>query len=352
MLTAQRKLSTERYLNILHYKNDKKFDLSQKWYQKASVQSALINSIPNLGILAISIITIVITLSISRNERSQSQANFDLQMLKDSLLNAQQDSITKQQVLLANLQLEIANRQFKNDSIDNLKQLLISKREFDLNTKKKIELDLMNSENLSIKGISFLTYETKYQEGFLDSVYGFKPDIIFKMNGHYTVNKKFELLYRLALYNFKSDSAILNIPVLQTLKDAQHYIKSNNISKDFIIVKEFTIICKIENKTQFPIKLIYDTISKINLPNSHNSNLTPGNSNRNTSASSYRNNDLLIYPGDKAALSMPFMSTLDVQLNQEFSVNIFLDYNTIFGRKSKTIKSYFSPDDKTFVIYD
>lgn len=173
--------------------------MSQKWYQRASVQSSLINSIPNLGILAIAIITVIITLNISRDQSSQSQKNFNKQMLKDSLLNVQQDSITKQQVLLANLQLEILNKQFKNDSIDNLRQILISKEEYDLNAKKKIELDLMNSENLSVKGISFLTYETKYQNGFLDSVYGFKPDIIFKMNKDYTVSKNFQLLYRLTL---------------------------------------------------------------------------------------------------------------------------------------------------------
>lgn len=124
----------------------------------------------------------------------------------------------------------------------------------------------------------------------------------------------------------------------------QHYMKNHNISKDFIILKEFTVICKLENKTQFPIKLISDKMSEIKFPILHDSSLTTGPSNR--------NNNLIIYPGEQAGLTMSFMTSVDVKLNQEFSVNIFLNYATIFGRKSKAIKSYFSPEDKIFVIYD
>jgi hypothetical protein len=39
-----------------------------KWLKKAAVQAALVNSIPNIGILVISIITVVVTLDISKKQ--------------------------------------------------------------------------------------------------------------------------------------------------------------------------------------------------------------------------------------------------------------------------------------------
>lgn len=322
--------------------------MRQKWYHKASVQSAFINSFPNLGILIIAIFTVVITLNISKNQRSYNQANFDKQFSRDSVLSIQQDSITKQQTLLANLQLDILNKQFKNDSIDNFRQLLISEENFNLNAKKRIQSDLMNNENLAIENIEFKTYETKYQNEPLDSVYQFTPDIIYKMNKANVVNKNFQLLYRLTLYDPKLDSELINLPVLQTFPDIVKYIGRHHVSNNFKILKKFTFICNIKNNTQFPIKLLSDSLSNLTLPYADDL-FASYKSNRGTSIAT---NNIIVYPNEKASVSSSFMFSVNWQLNREFYIQFSLSYVTIFGKKSKEIKAVYIPRDKDFLIYN
>ena len=119
----------------------------------------------------------------------------------------------------------------------------------------------MNQENLSVQGVELKTYKTQFQNGFLDSVFGFSPNIIYKMDKDYSVSNHFELLYQLVLYNTKSDSFISNLPVLQTLSEMHNYMHTHNIGSQFSIFKQFIVICKVENKTQFPIRLEVDKIS-------------------------------------------------------------------------------------------
>ena len=272
----------------LYKVNQEKLQVAQKWYHKATVQSALINALPNLVIVVISIVTLFVSLSISKDERTQNQSNFNQQMQRDSILNLAKDSITKRQMELANFQLKILQE------------------EYVLDKKKKTESDMKNSTNLSIEGVSFLTYETKYQGGYLDSVYGFPPDIIYKEDDKNTISKNFQLLFRLTFYNFKSDSEILNLPLLQTLAEAQEYKNSHYIPKDFFLAKDFTVLCKIKNLTEFPITLNSNGKSHLSFPNSSYkislSNFGSGN------------NNLILYPEHSASLMMQMTSSVDVVL--------------------------------------
>jgi hypothetical protein len=224
--------------------------LTQKWFRKVTNQSALINSIPNVGLVVISIITLVVSLDISRTQISKNQENFDKQIRRDSLLAVQQDSITKQQTALTKFQLEVLTKSFENDSITNAKRISIALEEFNLNIKNKLESDIMNKENLSVKGISFLAYDTKYQEGNLDSVYGFDPDIIYPQENN-KVRKDFQLLFRLVLYDIKTGSTIENMQMFQTIKDINEYISRKKINSQFTILKEFTVVCDLLNNTKF-----------------------------------------------------------------------------------------------------
>ena len=317
--------------------------MKQKWYNKVTNQSALINAIPNVGLVAISIITVLITLNISKSQIFQNQKNFDKQMQKDSLLNVQQDSITKQRTALTKLQLEVLNKQFENDSINNYKKLLIAKEEFKLNNKNKAESDLMNQENLSVNGVSFLTYDTKYQDGFLDSIYGFHPNIIYQTQNN-NVNNEFRLLYRLVIHNLNSDSLLLDLPILQTLSDANNYIKKSGFNSKFEILKEFTIVCDLINSTKFPIKVLESSKDRMRWVGKGYTFEAPK-----TVATG---NSLIIYPGSKAGFTFSFFANVDTQFDTPFIISMEIEYVTVFGQKRKTLKAHFDPVGKIFVLFD
>jgi hypothetical protein len=63
-------------------------------------------------------------------------------------------------------------------------------------------------------------------------------------------------------------------------------------------------------------------------------------------------NNLIIYPGEKGALSATIFLGLDLKLDNNFILNLRIDYQTIFGRKSKLLKAHLNSDDKSFLIFN
>ena len=317
--------------------------MSQKWYKKASVQSALINAIPNLVIAGIAIASLIITFFIYKKQASQNQGNFEIQMERDSLLNDRQDSVTKQNLKLAKLQLEVINKQFINDSLNKIRELIIAQNEYGLVKKQNHESDIVTKQNLFIDNISFLSYETKYQEGFLDSIFGYNPDILYNNISNIT-SSKFLLLQLLTLYDVKSDSELNNLPILQTLNEAEVYIRQKKINSKFQIFKKYTLLVSIINNTKFPIKLLNTGKTAITIDKLSNDSLFNQNK--------LIDNNKIIYPNEKSDIHMQIITSLDVILNKEFSIKVSIDYNTIYGKRNKTLKAVFSPEDKSFAIYD
>lgn len=315
--------------------------MNQIWYKKATVQSAIVNAIPNLVIAGIAVTSLIITYQIYKHQEAQTQRNFAIQIKRDSLQTIRQDSVTKQNLRLAELQLKIINKQFTNDSLNKASELKISKNELAIIEKQNDEADMQTKENLYINKISFLTYETKYQRGFADSVFGYEPDKIYKSTENITSNR-FVLLERLVLYDPKADSVVAGLPILQTVTEAKQYFSHKKIDPKFGISKMYTIVIDITNNTKFPIKIL----------STKNSTLTFKNLSNLPEKTQQIDNSLIIYPGEKSKAKQSLIASLDVTLNTEFILNLRLEYKTIYGIRTKEVKAIFSPDNKDFTFYD
>jgi len=317
--------------------------MANKWYEKATVQSALVNAIPNILIAFIAIISIIVTFYNYKHESSQIQVNFEKQITRDSVVNVQQDSVTKQNLKLAELQLELTKKQYTNDSMINKSELLIADKQYRLLEKENHEGDILIKENLFVDKISLQAFDTKYNEGFIDSIVGFAPDITYKINSN-TVGSHFLMLECLSLFDFKNDSLLNNSPNFFTVKDAQEYVVKRKVQQNFEISKKFTILIDLFNNTKFPIKSLntnhsYCKIIDLTTDSSFESPLL------------FENNKIL-YPNQKITIPVEFYTSLDFTLNKSFSLYFSFDYITIYGKGNKRVKAKFFPEYKSFVIFD
>ncbi|MBK7227395.1 MAG: hypothetical protein IPH97_00655 [Ignavibacteriales bacterium] len=94
---------------------------NQKWYEKATVQAALVAIAPSIITAIIAIISIVLTYK---------AANTQIELNKDQY---ERDSINSAlQLELVLKQIELANRSFLNDSVISLQQLNITRENYRL----------------------------------------------------------------------------------------------------------------------------------------------------------------------------------------------------------------------------
>ena len=76
----------------------------QPWYEKATVQSSIINAVPNIVTGIIAVIAIIAAAKYSNLQIKQNQVNFEKQMHRDSLINIEQDSVAKLQIQYSGFQ--------------------------------------------------------------------------------------------------------------------------------------------------------------------------------------------------------------------------------------------------------
>ncbi len=314
--------------------------MAQKWYEKATVQSAIVNAIPNIAIATIAILSIVVTCNYSKKQISQNQTQFNSQMIRDSLQSIQEDSVTKKQMALTKLQLEVINKQYYNDSINKIRELLIANKEYYLFKKQNQELDLVTKENIYIDNISFISYKTNYQTDNLDSIFGFKPDIIYQENKN-TIDE-FKLLHRLTFYNWESDKEFTTATNIFTLYEAKDFLLKQKTLSGFEIMKKIRLLIVIANNTKFPIKILKSSTVTINSkdPNDSTSNQKPqliGPTNA-------------IYPSQKNGFEIKMYFPIKDNLTSEIDFVLNLRYSTIYGSMEKNIKFIFSPEDKIFLL--
>ena len=90
--------------------------MAQKWYQKATVQSSIVNAIPNLITATIAIVSIWISTKYSSQQIQQAQDHFKTQITRDSVLNIEEQKTTESQIHLSELQLRLAREKLSSDS--------------------------------------------------------------------------------------------------------------------------------------------------------------------------------------------------------------------------------------------
>jgi len=88
---------------------------TQKWYNKATVQAAIVNALPSIITAAIAIFAIIYTWNAANR-----QLAFDKQQSKRDSVN------TELQFQLLQKQLELTNKTFYTDSIINAQQIRIA----------------------------------------------------------------------------------------------------------------------------------------------------------------------------------------------------------------------------------
>lgn len=318
--------------------------MSRNLNKEVTEQSAIIKSIPILITAALAIISIVSTCNLSKDQMAQNQINFKRQFERDSILNIKQDSVTSNQLELAKYQLMVTNKQYLVDSLIKAKEILISTKEYDLYEKQNEESDIITKENLAVSKISFVTYKTILQNGNLDSLFGYTPDIINDQNDDKV--DEFRLIQCLTLYNLAKDSILSNIPIFYTLSDAQKYINYQKIHRDiseFEPYKKYTFQIEVTNKTKFPIKLLSSSTMLIDYPYSKDS-LTKDKSTFFTNR--------IIYPGDKFHIEgRNILTPITQVLNKKLNFELNLKYQTIYGIHKKNVRFQYNEEDG-FIIYD
>jgi hypothetical protein len=104
----------------------------QKWYNKATVQSALVNSIPALLTAIVGIAGLLLTWNLSNKQLNQAFSLYEKQMHRDSLLNQKQNELTIRQLELNKKEVILVEKQTKQDSIN----LSYSKNQNDILNKR------------------------------------------------------------------------------------------------------------------------------------------------------------------------------------------------------------------------
>ena len=94
---------------------------NQKWYEKATVQAALVAIAPSIITAIIAIISIVLTYK---------AANTQIELNKDQYERDNINSALQLELVLK--QIELANRSFLNDSVISLQQLNITRENYRL----------------------------------------------------------------------------------------------------------------------------------------------------------------------------------------------------------------------------
>lgn len=125
----------------------------QKWYQKATVQSAIVAAIPSLITAVIAILAIHYT-----QRAANSQFNLDKgQYTRDSINSVLQLELVKKQI-------ELANKSFLNDSIITAKQLRIANENIqilnkEINIKKTADWGKLRNTMWEIMDLTSSVYE-------------------------------------------------------------------------------------------------------------------------------------------------------------------------------------------------
>jgi len=117
--------------------------MAQKWYQKATVQVAIVNAIPTLSAAIIGTIGLLLTYFFSKEqiklfetEIQQSSFIYDQQKKKDSIQNADHLNLAILQLRLNKKEIELVEKQSKHDSIalsilEYQNSILVKERKFE-----------------------------------------------------------------------------------------------------------------------------------------------------------------------------------------------------------------------------
>ena len=104
--------------------------MAQKWYKKATVQSAMVGLSGALFVALISALALWFTYRYQRNELRQEQENFDRKFERDSILSELNMELLRDQREINKINLELLQRSFENDSIFLKKQFDILLSEY------------------------------------------------------------------------------------------------------------------------------------------------------------------------------------------------------------------------------
>jgi DNA-dependent RNA polymerase auxiliary subunit epsilon len=320
--------------------------MSQKWHQKASVQAAIVNAIPNLIIATITVVSLLLSAHYLNTQISQTQSNFDKQILRDSILNVSQDSVARKQLGLTNLQFQVLKKQFINDSITKEKELQNSGKELEILKRQNAEDDISNISSLFISEVKMQTYETSYSGENIDSVMGYPCDYENETD-EFKVKKNILLEQCLTYFDPQKDSDYISaVPVLLKKADAQEYLKEQWKIGQFLVgnpqmFKKFILRTKFENKGKLPFKLLKSsTVSLRSLTG-----------NLKLYYDSVQNSVTMPPNGKAMFIDLPFYIALNEKLFDKLILDINIYYKSIFGTKKLHFKAMYEPLDKT-VMYE
>src|SRR5690606_2153736 len=167
--------------------------MAQKWYQKATVQSSIVNAIPNLITATIAIVSIYISTKYSSQQIQQAQDHFKTQITRDSILNIEEQKTTESQIHLSMLQLRLAREKLSSDSTYFSKQTESYRQQLNLLEQQRKEKNILIKNGLRINKIVLQKYETDFTQENIDSLCGYKPDYIFE-NSNYLYKRKILML--------------------------------------------------------------------------------------------------------------------------------------------------------------
>ena len=92
--------------------------MSQKWYNKATVQSAIVNGAPVLLTAIVGILGIYLTYRFNKNQLDQNYDLFRKQFQRDSISSNTQYALTNEQLFLFREELKLFKKQTSIDSIN------------------------------------------------------------------------------------------------------------------------------------------------------------------------------------------------------------------------------------------
>lgn len=315
--------------------------MAQKWYQKATVQSSIVNAIPNLITATIAIVSIWISTKYSSQQIRQAQDHFKTQITRDSVLNIEEQKTTESQIHLSELQLRLAREKLISDSTYFSRQTESYRQQLNLLEQQRKEKNFLIKQGLRINKIVLRRYETDFTQENIDSLCGYKPDYIFD-NSNQLYKRKILMLHTLALYNRKDSSELtkrfnfFKLSEIDSFKAKSHILQSDLANLN--TVKKYTFVIEFKNNFDFPIKFKDSNIS-IFLDKDSISN--PPLS---------FDNAPLILPGDTHMDEEELIVQYDRSITGSVKFKFKIHYATINGEEELTSSYEYSFDD--FSLYN